>query len=535
MTANRRGTPSWGAGSRSVALVATALLAAACIHQFREVQVAEVAAADEPTAVTSPLKAHLKDGSVVVYRKGAIVSRSSVQGEGMRWDALRKDSLSVTSLAMDSVLGLESYTPGIDAGLTFGVSLLATAGMAVLTIGGGIAIACILDPKCFGSCPTVYTYSATGELLEAELFSYSVAPLLEGRDVDLLAARPDAAGRLQLEIRNEALETHLINHIELLEVRHAADETVVPDARGRPLVLGARRSAVTLRDRGHRDVGAVLAAHDSLFFASDAARLAGASITDFQDQIDLTLPRPATRDSIAVVLRMRNSLLNTVLFYDLMLASAGAHALDWLGVDLQRIGPAVELGMWYRSRMGMRVSVEFDGTFLEVDRVPDSGPIAWKDVAVMLPVPQRGDSMRIRLSFVTDEWRIDQIAIAIDARHVEPRSVPILETVSLDGTPSHDAAYRLSEPDESYVETNPGTAFIVRFDAGPLPQGNTRTFLLSSQGFYTEWVRPDWITGTSTATRFEPDDATLLEALRRWRNVKDEFEQKFHDTRIPVR
>jgi hypothetical protein len=56
-----------------------------------------------------------------------------------------------------------------------------------------------------------------------------------------------------------------------------------------------------------------------------------------------------------VVLRARNSLLNTVLLYDVMLGARGARALDWVGSDLERVGPALELGNWYATRMGMRV------------------------------------------------------------------------------------------------------------------------------------------------------------------------------------
>jgi hypothetical protein len=46
-------------------------------------------------------------------------------------------------------------------------------------------------------------------VLHAEAFSYSIAPLLEARDVDRLATQPDADGHLRIEVRNEALETLL--------------------------------------------------------------------------------------------------------------------------------------------------------------------------------------------------------------------------------------------------------------------------------------------------------------------------------------
>ncbi|MGH7465874.1 MAG: hypothetical protein ACREK1_11910, partial [Longimicrobiales bacterium] len=372
------------------------------------------------------------------------------------------------------------------------------------------------------------------EVLEAELFSYSVAPLLEARDVDLLGARADGSGNVDLEIRNEALETHQINHLELLAVDHAGDEAVVPDERGRPLVIGAL-SAVVARDRSGRDVSAVLGARDSSSFATAEAVVAAARLDDMHDYIELVMPRPVGRDSVAVVLRVRNSLLNTVLFYDMMLGSAGAKALDWLGSDLQRIGPAVQLGSWYASRFGMWVAVEEGGVYRDVARVPDTGPIAWKDIAVVVPVPADGDTMRIRLSFVMDEWRIDRVAVALDARRATPRSIPLASVTGADGAPVPDALLRMAEPDELYVETGPGHHFTAHFDAGSGPAERTRTFLLSSQGFYTEWIRPDWVRIARHPEPFLPADATLLAALQRWHQVKPEFERRFYETRIPVR
>jgi hypothetical protein len=73
----------------------------------------------------------------------------------------------------------------------------------------------------------------------------------------------------------------------------------------------------------------------------------------------------------------------------------------------------------------MWISVELDGVFREIERLPDTGPIAWKDVAVLIPVPQHGDSMRVRLSFVTDNWRIDQVAFAVERRSGAKPDIPV--------------------------------------------------------------------------------------------------------------
>lgn len=526
-------------GRHALLAVTPALILAGCIHTYHQIDNTiisppETTAAD-PVDVASPVKAHLVDGAVVVYRSGARVATDAVHGTGIWYDALRRDSaVAEDPIPMSSVLGLESYSLSTNSARSAVVSVAATTGMTILTLAGIVAISCIGDPKCFGSCPTVYTMAESGEVLEAELFSYSVAPLLEGRDVDLLGAAADEAGIVTLEIRNEALESHYINHLELLEVGHAVGEAVVPDERGRPLVVGQLTQA-SARDRYGRNVTAQLEANDAILFSTSAAVLADASIDNMHDHIDLVAPLPEGRDSVAVVMRVRNSLLNTVLFYDMMLGSAGAAALDWLGTDLQRIGPAVELGQWYASRFGMWVSIEENGAYREVARIPDTGPIAWNDVAVLVPVPADGDSLRVRLSFVMDEWRIDRASLALAARRGDPRPVPISQVKDADGTDIPDALHRLAEPDEQYVETGPGHYFTAHFDAGPKPAAGTRTFLLSSLGYYTEWVRPDWIRGAPDRAPFRPTDATLLAALERWQAVKPQFESRFYETRIPVR
>ena len=522
--------------SRAAAVaVLSAFALAGCIHIYHDVDRTEFAGGAAIGRVASPVRAHLADGSVIVYANGLMVSRDSLSGSGLRYDALRDAPVAVSgSIPLTQVIGLEAYSSRTNTDRSFVTSALATVGITVVSVAGLVAIACAIDPKCFGSCPTIYTAAEDGEVLEAELFSYSVAPLLEARDVDRLGVRADADGFVVLDVRNEALETHHINHLELLEVQHAADEVVMPSERGRPVIVGELRAA-TARDAHGRDVTAVLAARDSQYFASDEGALARASLDALHDHIDLALPVARGRDSVAVVLRLRNSLLNTVLFYDMMLGAAGARALDWLGSDLQRVGPAVQLGQWYRSRFGMWVSVESHGEYREVARIPDAGPIAWKDVAVLVPVPEHADSIRIRLSFVLDEWRIDRVAIAHNARSAAPRLLPLADAHDRSGTSVPDALQRLSHADEAYVETRPGDSFIARFDAGPEPAAGTRTFLLSSQGYYIEWIRPVWISGSSPMQTFQPRDETLLEALRRWHAVKPEFEMRFHDTRIPVR
>jgi len=40
-----------------------------------------------------------------------------------------------------------------------------------------------------------------------------------------------------------------------------------------------------------------------------------------------------------IVFRLRNSLLNTILLYDIMLGDPGARSIDWVGHELEQVGP----------------------------------------------------------------------------------------------------------------------------------------------------------------------------------------------------
>ena len=515
------------AGSRWFLLPVVAALSA-CFF-VRKVTVVEVDRGSDSVQVRTPVKAHLIDGATVVYPNGVLVLRNTLIGEGTWYDLTLKNPKPITALTLDSIVGLESYQTGIDGGATVGLSFLATVG----TIGIGVGIACAIDPKCFGSCPTYYTDSAGTPVLEAEGFSYSVAPLFEARDVDRLRGRPSPDGFFQLEVRNEAFETHYINHLELLEATHLPGESILPDQEGIPLALSNQSPALAATDRNGRDVhGLIAAAEGDVFSSSPAAmdRVAGGEVEDW---IELTWRDLTPGDSVAVVLRLRNSLLNTVLLYDIMLGDPGARALDWQGRHLARIGPALELGAWYGSRMGMAIEVWREGHWVSIARLKDSGPVAWKDVAV--PLVAAGSELKVRLRFPADNWRIDRVSLAQRVSRPLLRLLPIAELNSLEGNAEPDALAAVLGNDDRYLQTQAGQAFIARWDVGPTEAGRERSFLLASQGYYIEWVRRGWIASNRDTTTFRPNDGALQHAILRWRQAQDSLEQRFFATRVPVR
>ncbi|HXG55121.1 MAG TPA: hypothetical protein VNJ03_07045 [Vicinamibacterales bacterium] len=502
--------------------VLLSVLLASCVVVSRRVEVKSVSTRT-PVTVKSPVKAHLKDGSTVLYPDGIVVTGTELIGRGTHYDAALKQDKYIDIVPIDAVLGMESYRERVDGAETFIVTSLATVAGVFGTAALAVAI--------FGSCPTVY--SATG-LEEAELFSSSIAPLFEGRDIDRLNTGADPNGAVTLDIRNEAMETHYINHLQLLEVRHQPDERVVPDAKGTPIVVGPLTQPLVATNRHGRDLRDVIAKADGRHYLSERATLDAATAADMNDWIDVTVPVAKDATSAALVFRMRNSLLNTILLYDVMLGPAGAASIDWLGDGLTRISTAVELGRWHQERAGFHVSVWENGGYREVVRVPDSGPISWHDVAAVVPVPRGESQLRVRLSYLADHWRIDQMGVSFAVRNAAARAIPITNVKGRAGLPENDALKHVSAPDDHYLQTHPGQQFSAVFDAGIAP-GVTRTFLLSSQGYYTEWIRGSWLRDATVTEPFMPSDDAVLAAMRKWSTTRGDFEKRFTSHRVPVK
>ena len=476
----------------------------------------------ESVTVNTPVKAHLKDGTTVVFRKGIRVEQGFLRGRGAHYDLSLSDSKEVEQVALESVVGVESFHSKLNIGSTVALNL---AGVGAVV--GGAVLALIL----FGSCPTVY--SDDGKTEESELFSSSIAPLFEARDVDRLHAQADSNGVLRLRIRNEALETHYINHLQLFESEHSGDEFVLPDGNGRPIAVRGVQTPEDIVGRNGLNLHSTLSESGGGFYKTDQSRIDAATKEDYTDWIDLTAPITPGATSVALVFRMRNSLLSTTMLYDMMLAPSGARALDWLGSSLSQIGTAVELGRWHQRMAGLHVMVWEGGTFREVVRISDSGPIMWKDIAAEVPVQKGAQTVKIRLSFLADQWRFDRIGVAASHRLPRTQTIDLSHVTEVDGQQHSKAANGLMKPDDQYLQTGPGDSFDAHFAVGVKEQ--PRTFLLSSQGYYTEWIRGSWIQNASTREPFLPTDESAVAVLRQWSAKRVSFENQFMTYRVSAR
>lgn len=502
-------------------LLALVLMIASCIVHRVDVVPVDVSA-ETPIEISSPVKAHLYDGSTVVFPEGINVYDGKVHGRGEKFNVALENNKFIDEIALDEIAAMESFQTPVNAAATTAASTVGTAGWIALGTLAAFAL--------FGSCPTVYSADSGDAILEAELFSYSIAPSFQARDIDKLGLKRVQDGHFELDFRNEMLETHYIDHLEVLEVTHAANQVAYPDSTGRPIVVGKTVAPVSAVDQDGRNILPEVTSADGRVWSATSNRLANVGLQNFHDSLDFEFSLPKNSGELALVLHMRNSMLNTVLLYDVMLKEQGFAALDWMGHDLNHLGNRAELGLWYRENMGMTVSIWRDGEFRKVGRIGDQGPIAWSERAFVLDAP-RGDSLKIRLSFVADNWRIDQVRLAVDTQRGKVRTIPVATAKSLKEHRPDIPEY-LAQSDKTYLITRPGESVQLGFDVGESRQ--SRTFFLASEGYYMEWMRSEWL-AEEHRRKFEPTSDALMQSLRLYAHKRDTYRQQFESIKVPVR
>jgi hypothetical protein len=126
---------------RSALLVAFAISAAGCV--FHRVEVQPVTPVDQGSLV-GPVKAHLRDGSTVVYAPGVIViaTGQTLRGAGRRYDHTLTGATPVESVSLEEVVGMERFVTEVNRPATIATSLAASYGvtMSVLLMLFAVAV-----------------------------------------------------------------------------------------------------------------------------------------------------------------------------------------------------------------------------------------------------------------------------------------------------------------------------------------------------------------------------------------------------------
>lgn len=471
----------------------------------------------EHMSAASPfLKAHMRNGNTYVLSTWEMdVTRQHVSGSGVLLSAAR------------DTLGHGRFQVGVDSVAVFETNVLKTSGAATaLTFFTGvtaaIAVYCAANPKaCFGSCPTFYVSDGDSLRLQAEGFSASIAPSLEATDVDaLFHAR--AGEELAIEMRNEALETHVVRHADVLAVPKAKGCRVFVDLQNRFWESSAVIAPVAATGTEGDCLAPLLQADATERFSlADSAYLGEKEIVELRFE---NVPAQAC----GLVLGCRQSLLSTYLLYQTF-AYMGKDAGYWFA-QIERKGLKQDSNPLHKLMGGIEVLLqEANGEWQPVEQIKEHGPLA-TDFHLVPLGKLAGGSAKIRLRMSKGNWRIDYAALAVLAQPVE--AVRVQPYQALKEGVADDQALRALHDAAKALTTLPGEAYTLRYR---MPEGaHEYELFLESRGYYLEWIRSEWIAEENPmllAQMFLNPQAALRRLAPEFKRVEAEMEKHFWRSR----
>jgi len=474
----------------SAVLIISASLLNGCASQRVARELTQVENISNLNPKKKYLKVHLTDGRLYVLHTWRINSADrKVIGLGNYLDVNRriiesrgsseknqkvKGNFQSFLISYDDIVIIETNDKGKPAGLA-----------ALLTVGAlttTASIFCVANPKaCFGSCPTFYIEHDTVSKLVAEGFSSSIGRALQEKDVDLINFPMQKDSSLKITVKNEALETHMIQKISLLVVPKDPASKVLQEMNGDFYEVSNIQSPITT-EWNRTDILRYVKGRDEWEWFS----LADSFDLTAKEEIFLEFPNPGKE--IAFIIDKRQTLMTTFLFY---------HSLALMGRGAAYYMTQMETSKPYLRK---RVTHVYDllggidiyvanqkGSWDFVNSVREAGPIVSDTHLVRIP-PVSGETVKVRLRMTKGLWRINSTSVANVKKKVIPqRLAPAL--VTKDGVADDSARLKMTGS-KDYLVTFPGDVYDIMFD-GEYTSDNE--YFIESEGYYIEWMREEWL------------------------------------------
>lgn len=471
------------------------------------------------------------DNTIYLFLNGFTKSETSIFGEAR---TIKIDSklpgLRKIQIPLDSILAMITYGETTSGTRLFGSFLLGITGPPLTFLG----IYCILCPKCcFGSCPTIYTYDGQNYNLEAELFSECISRQLENSDIDLLRQNI-IDDTLKLKITNEALETHYINKFEIFTAEHPLGTKVFPSINDKLILVSNLSSAISAENKEGIDITGLLTYDDNKYYRSGIEKVSELKKGIVFDYIDIKLPS-SPNNSTKLIMKYRNTLLSTTLFYDVVLGSQGVNGLNWTNRMNEDAVYAAQFKMIYETFSGIKLSILKNGVWKSISKFKDVGPLNWKYLSAEIPQSNHKEQS-IRLEFIPDNFMIDYIGFDstnLSDDKIETRIVYPSQIIDGSGAIVNEASEFMQSDDKSYLKTDPGDSYYLKYFI-PSKENIEQTTFINSKGYYNEWVRGNWIRNENKNYTFDLYDikGTLSYLADCWLENSTLLEEEFFNSRI---
>ncbi|WMI67322.1 hypothetical protein [Mangrovimonas sp. YM274] len=356
-------------------------------------------------------------------------------------------------------------------------------GRKVANIIGGtvgvIALVAIIVALTKSSCPFIYIKDGNEYQFAGELYPGIITPNMQKDDYLELPDLEISNNKLDIKVTNELKEVQHTDFLQLVEISHRPDISVLMDQNGNPYTFSSIQAPKKVFEDGEQmDLEAVLA-KDSHAFLFNQDLTSDNSVR----QIDFLFDKPIQPTTEAkLYLRVKNSLWLDYIFGKFneqfgtyyqefqkqQQNTTKKQSTDW--IEAQHI----PLSVYIKTKKGWEL----------VERLHTVGPMAYRDQAISVDLSEvKGEQVAIRLETGFMFWELDYVGIDY-SKNEELDIAYILPSQAIDGE-GKNVREALTTADRNYfTQPNIGDEVTVSFEIEPFSNSLKRTYFLKNRGYY---------------------------------------------------
>lgn len=407
------------------------------------------------------------------------------------------------------------------------------AGKAVITsldvILGAI---CLSVPKaCFGSCPTFYVGDDSNPFeVDGEGFSNAISPSLEYTDIDAMSKTHSGCKTMQLVMKNEALETHVVNKAQLMVTPKLLHHNTYHGVDDKFYSSNKEYKAKTAFI-GHLDLSDKINEKDKI----ETVSLADDHNLVTKEEIILDFGSSERNESLGLVVTFRQTLMTTYMLYN---------AISYMGDEVSDIFAKLETEnklskelskSFFDALGGIEVYVELSEngkTFWEYKgKFYETGPIAQNTQLCPLGDQMSSESRKVKLIMNKGLWRIDQIKLVNMKEIVSPTILSPVEVYKNEVLNQKALNHLIS--DETYEISMPGDVYKIMYE---IPcEAQEYDLFVQSKGYYIEWMRSNWLKDKNLLKlkrMIDNPKAWLKSETKNYKIYEAEMENQFWNSRL---
>jgi len=356
-----------------------------------------------------------------------------------------------------------------------------------------------------GSCPLVMSWNGESWVLEGEAVGTALGRGLETETGTILPHLTETGGEVRMALVNNRPETHSIDRLKLMAVRHGGEEVIL-DPLHQPWLSPASIPADVAFDESGADILPSLAKVDGERWTGAPRGSAGAG--PYTDELIAEFDVPSADKEIGISVRARNTRLAAVALQYLY-SILGDEVADFIAAADEDAEMISLLCRWL-DESSLRVSVLTRGGWRNAGTIQPEAVEADFERIVRVRLPaEHGPRVRVKLSMIHDGWMIDAVRLHSGIRRPDVSQEMPLELVS---RPAWDMIpSTVFTKDGRYDILLPGDTVVVAARAVE-PHSKKTSYILYTTGYLHEW--PEASAGVTRNARGSSGLTPRLSALK---------------------